>query len=177
MAAPKRTALSGESGIEVVILEDNPELAAKARELIEEFLRLEDSWVWEVSSDGRLPDFLRCELEALPEHPSRPEGAVALALVAGEAMGTGQIRRLDQETCELARLYVREPVRRRGVGTLLINALSDQARGLGYRRIYLDTMSKRSGSVAFYERLGFERTEPVHDWGEGVVSFCRKLGV
>ncbi len=59
----------------------------------------------------------------------------------------------------MKRLFVREAFRQRGVGLALIEWLLVQARAIGYREMYLDTMPSMTSAIAMYERLGFKRCQ------------------
>ena len=56
--------------------------------------------------------------------------------------------------CDVAKLLVHRDFRRRGLGTLLMQALEDKARALGLTLITFDTVAQ-SPAEAFYRQLGF----------------------
>lgn len=161
--------------VTVVLLSDRPELTEPVRELVCEFLLLPDSWVHRVSPGGALPEFLVEEIALLPVEPAPPAGAVAVALKRGEPVGTAQVRRIDDRTCELKRMYVRPAHQREGVGRQLVDALVEVAIGLGYEKMYLDTTRNRPSAMRFYENLGFRPTRSRNDWGPESLAYLRDL--
>ena len=54
----------------------------------------------------------------------------------GEPVCCAGVRRMDERTGEVKRVYARK--NRRGLGTALMKAVEDLARGEGYRRLVLD---------------------------------------
>lgn len=84
-----------------------------------------------------------------------PDGRLYLARCNGEAAGCIALRKLDQATCEMKRLYVRPAFRGRGIASRLVRQILDDARTIGYRRMRLDTLPFLRDAIAFYRRLGF----------------------
>jgi ribosomal protein S18 acetylase RimI-like enzyme len=73
------------------------------------------------------------------------------------------LRRLDEGTCEMKRLYVDDAGRGAGVGRALAEAVVQRARDLGHTTMLLDTSVEQHEAIALYRSLGFEETEAVHD--------------
>jgi putative acetyltransferase len=91
------------------------------------------------------------ELAGLPGEYAPPRGRLLIA----EGAGCIALRAIDDETCEMKRLYVRPEHRGSGLGRGLILAIIEEARAIGYRRIRLDTMPKMGGAQSLYGSLGF----------------------
>lgn len=100
------------------------------------------------------------ELATLPGAYSRPSGRLLLAVDARSILGCVGLRPLDGTDCEIKRLYVRREGRGVGVGRLLVTAVLDEARTVGYRRVLLDTLPSMSEAIALYRSFGFTDAAP-----------------
>lgn len=92
---------------------------------------------------------------------AKPNGCVLLAEVAGEIMGCIALRKVDNEICEMKRLYVRALARGSRIGHALVGRLIEEARSMGYRELRLDVMEKYYAARRLYRELGFTPAEPV----------------
>ncbi len=100
------------------------------------------------------------ELATLPGRYAPPGGRLLVGSLDGRVVGCVGVRRLDEQTCEMKRLFVNEDARGSGLGRVLAEASIAAARGLGYRRMRLDTVPGMETAQALYARLGFAEIEP-----------------
>jgi len=71
-------------------------------------------------------------------------------------IGTGAIKRMDGEICELKRLWFLKEFRGKGLGYQMTQELLAFARSVGYQRVRLETDPEaQSRALNFYKRLGF----------------------
>lgn len=100
------------------------------------------------------------EVDGLPGDYAPPRGRLLVAYDGGAAAGCVALRPLDQNSCEMKRLYVRPEWRSAGLGLRLVERVIAEARGLGYQRIHLDTLPSMQAAQRLYERMGFRNAPP-----------------
>jgi putative acetyltransferase len=62
---------------------------------------------------------------------------------------------LPEGVCELVKMYLHGDTRGRGLGRLLIDKCLAEARTMGYKKVYLETMPELRKAVSVYEKFGF----------------------
>ncbi|MFE8070287.1 GNAT family N-acetyltransferase [Marinobacteraceae bacterium S3BR75-40.1] len=100
------------------------------------------------------------ELADLPAMYGRPSGALVLARLYGEYAGAVGLRTHEPGVAEMKRMFVRASARGQRVGEALTAALIDQARGLGFHAIVLDSVASLKPALALYRRFGFRDIAP-----------------
>jgi GNAT superfamily N-acetyltransferase len=92
---------------------------------------------------------------ATPQDFSPPGGAFLVLVDGGRPLACGGVKRLDDETCEIKRMYVVPEARGQGVAGVLLRALEDEGRRLGYAVARLDTGPHQPHAQRLYERAGY----------------------
>ncbi|MCF2539937.1 MULTISPECIES: GNAT family N-acetyltransferase [Streptomyces] len=121
---------------------------------------------WYLLHEGRRTDPAELEREIAVRSGDElrpPQGTLLVARWAGEPAGTAGVRLLDGGAAELTRVYVRDALRGRGGGPVLVRAAEDAARALGAARLILDTRHDLVEARALYARLGYAETAPHND--------------
>jgi ribosomal protein S18 acetylase RimI-like enzyme len=100
------------------------------------------------------------EITHLPGAYTPPSGRLYIALYDGAIAGCIALRKLDETTCEMKRMYVRTGYRRKGVGKDMALRVIDDARRIGYSKMRLDTIDTMDAAIALYRHLGFNPIPP-----------------
>lgn len=100
------------------------------------------------------------ELAALPGDYALPSGRVLLALHDTRPAGCIALRRIDDATCEMKRLFVRPEFQSLKIGRALAERVIAEARAIGYARMRLDTLPAMIRAHALYAALGFREIPP-----------------
>jgi GNAT superfamily N-acetyltransferase len=104
----------------------------------------------------------RAMLNLLGPDVAPPVGALLLARLDGVAVGCGAVRRHDERTAEVKRMYVAPDARGRGVAAALLAALERAAADLGYRQLVLETGTRQPEAMRLYESRGWT---PIENFG------------
>jgi GNAT superfamily N-acetyltransferase len=104
------------------------------------------------------------ELANLPGHYAPPSGRLLLAKEADELAGCIALRQIEPGVSEIKRLFLRQKFRGKGLGRVLVEAIIEEARKIGYRRIRLDTLPDRMDkAVSLYRSIGFREIAPYYE--------------
>ena len=119
---------------------------------------------------------LEAQLEALLNEGGSNEQKVLLATVDGSAAGTVMLKRIDENTCQMNRLYVSDTFKGMQIGRRLCEHLIELASTLGYRVMRLHTTSRQFESRNLYLSLGFQLCESFGTGGKMAEYYEMKLG-
>jgi ribosomal protein S18 acetylase RimI-like enzyme len=108
-----------------------------------------------ISIDLSFQDFDH-ELATLDEFYER----ILIARDDDQAAGCVALRRIDDTTCEMKRLYVRPAFRGHNLGRQLAERIIGEARQRGYKRMRLDTLPTMHAAIPMYASLGFVEIAP-----------------
>jgi putative acetyltransferase len=96
------------------------------------------------------------DMDTLQESYFSNHGIFLVMTNEDQIIGTGAIRRIDNESCELKRLWLLFEYHGKGLGYRMIQELFTFAREKGYQRIRLETdPDYQSRALNLYKRLGF----------------------
>ncbi|MDM9383415.1 GNAT family N-acetyltransferase [Chlorogloeopsis sp. ULAP01] len=89
-----------------------------------------------------------------------PEGRLLLAEYDGKIAGCAGLRKVNAETAELKRVYVKPEFRRKGIARSLVKAIIQEACQIGYTKIRLDVPPFVKEAQSLYRSLGFQDIFP-----------------
>jgi GNAT superfamily N-acetyltransferase len=139
---------------------------AAARELLAEFAR---------ESEDRYGQVF--EGVAAPHETIEADGLVPPhgRLYVIDGVACGGLRRLDDRTAEVKRMYVRPAHRRQGHARRLLAELERAAKELGYARVRLDTGPLQPEAAALYASAGYHAIDAYTEMPPHSLFFEKRL--
>ena len=91
-------------------------------------------------------------------------GGTFLVLEAkdGSIVGAYGLYPMEEQTCELRKMYLQKAYRGKGLGKFLMEDALARARRLGFKKMVLETASVLKEAIALYKSYGFEEYTPGH---------------
>jgi len=99
-------------------------------------------------------------------------GTFVVARADGRAVGCGALRKLDDTTAEVKRMYVEPETRGRGVARGILDHLERVGRDLRVRRLVLETGVYQAEAIALYRSAGFSPVRCWDEYAEALTSVC-----
>jgi putative acetyltransferase len=122
-----------------------------------------------------------------PEEVAEGAGAFVVAWLEEAPAGCGAVRLISPQdgplagggaVAELKRMYVRPPLRGRGLARPILSTLEDRAATLGARTIVLETGIYQPAAIGLYESAGYARIPCFGAYAASPTSVCyeKRLG-
>jgi ribosomal protein S18 acetylase RimI-like enzyme len=125
-----------------------------------------DSWFVEQTFSHQSLDR---ELEKLALSYGPPKGKSFLSFRDDTVTGGVAYRGLNDDICEMKRLYVRPQFHGARIASRLCNELIDDARRSGFSLMRLDTANRFHEAIALYRSIGFAECVPYNEYPEAIL--------
>lgn len=103
------------------------------------------------------------EIEHLEIKYGMPHGRLYIAYCNGALAGCIGLRKIDEQNCEMKRLYVRPQFRGKQIGNQLISKVITDAKEIGYSHMLLDTLPFLQSAIHMYRKYGFYEIDSYND--------------
>lgn len=135
--------------IRPVTFEDNPQVADLIRSVMTEFGCVGDGYSIEDPEVDNIYEAYQVR------------GHKFWVIVDGEKVlgcgGIGTLEEAEDDVCELKKMYFYPELRGKGFGRKLIELCLGEAKGMGYRRCYIETVERMESAIRLYEKSGFQK--------------------
>ena len=115
------------------------------------------------------------ELQNLPGKYAPPQGCILLAFTENQSIGCVGLRPMEENICEMKRLYVMPEFRSTGLGRQLTDEIIVKGMNLGYSKMRLDTLSSMKAAVNLYKSFGFAETDAYYHNPHPEVLYFEKI--
>lgn len=105
------------------------------------------------------PDDEDLDITNIPKYYSENNGDFEVIEFKGEIMGSYGIYKIDDETCELRKMYLKKEFQGLGLGNIMLENSLRLAMNLNYKKITLQTNSVLYKAIKLYKKYGFEEFE------------------
>ena len=140
---------------EIILVYDNNE---EIKELFKEYTEML------VENDPNFAKYLEIqnydsELEHLSDKYGLPDNRLYIVKVEDQAAGCIALRKIDDENCEMKRLYVKPEFRGHNIANKLVEMIIYDAKTIGYKSMLLDTLPFLERAINLYRKFGFYEIE------------------
>lgn len=103
------------------------------------------------------------EIKHLEKTYGISDGRLYLLYCDEKAAGCIGLRKINDQLCEMKRLYIRPKFRGKKLGEFLIEKIITEAREIGYSHLLLDTLPFLPNAIHLYKKFGFYEIERYND--------------
>lgn len=97
---------------------------------------------------------------------------VILTYIENECIGCGALRKYDDKTAEIKRMFVKPGFRGLGIGRKILNELEAWAAELFFTECILETGKKQTEAVGLYKSYGYEVIPNYEPYAGKELSIC-----
>lgn len=116
------------------------------------------------------------ELHSINSMYGSPTGCLFLVYEKELPIACAAYRKIEEDICELKRMYIKPAFRRKKIAQSLLDLLINKASMNGYHLMRLDTLDTMLPALGLYRKNGFYEIEAYcHNPNEGVVYMEKKL--
>ena len=146
---------------------ETKEEITKAKELIIEYIK----WLNQDLAFQNIED----ELINFPKKYEEPDGAFIIAKDNDKVIGCVGLKKLDDNICEMKRLFVNDIYRGKGVGKRLVEKIIEEAKDKNYKKMRLDTLKTMESALKIYYKNNFYKIEPYYNNPNKDVVYIEKI--
>ena len=96
------------------------------------------------------------DITDIPKYYTENNGDFEVMVFKGKIIGSYGIYRIDDETCELRKMYLKKEFQGLGLGNIMLENSLKLAMSLNYKKVTLQTNSVLYKAVKLYKKYGFE---------------------
>lgn len=96
------------------------------------------------------------DLDSIEQNYFSNNGFFGVVEESGTIVATVGLHKVDDDTCELRKMYSLPSQRGKGLGKAMIEFALSKAKELGYKRVVLETASPLKEAIGLYKKYGFK---------------------
>jgi ribosomal protein S18 acetylase RimI-like enzyme len=105
---------------------------------------------------------LEKELSDFPGEYREPDGTFIIAKDENGVVGCVGLKKLDENVCEMKRLFVNDEYKGKGIGRKLVELVIEEARSRKYKAMRLDSLRKLESALKIYYKNDFHEIAPYY---------------
>lgn len=102
---------------------------------------------------------------------------IVLYTINNQAVGCGALKKIDQTTTEIKRMYVHPDYRGQGIAQKILIELENWAIELRHKKLLLETGTNNPSAIALYKKMGYAQTENYLQYIGIKSSFCMQKNI